>query len=92
MNVWRPKMPNTVKKNTQNNNTFPIIGIARSIVSMSVRIPGMTESDRSGRRTRTTRRAETPPPMPGRSDTSDTTTTKKSMTFHPSLRYDPFSK
>ena len=79
-------MPKTVKKKTHSKRTLPIMGIARMTVPMSVRMPGSTESVRSGRRTRTTRSAEALLPAPGASDTRDTTTTTKSITFQPSRK------
>ena len=86
MNSCSPRMPKTVKKKTHSRMTLPIMGIARMTVPMSVRMPGSTESVRSGRKTRTTRSAEALLPAPGASDTRDTTTTTKSITFQPSRR------
>ena len=85
-NTCRPKMPKMVKKKTHKSMTLAIIGTARIIVPIKTRIPGNMESDRSGRRTRITRRALTFPPIPGSRLTRLTKTTMKSMTFHPSLR------
>ena len=80
-----------MKKKMQKRRTLPIIGMERIIVPMRV-ASGSTESVRSGRKTRMTRSAETFDPMPGTSDTRLTTTTTKSITFHPSFRYASRSK
>mmetsp|Transcript_3121 Transcript_3121/g.13531 ORF Transcript_3121/g.13531 Transcript_3121/m.13531 type:complete len:231 (+) Transcript_3121:5495-6187(+) len=89
MKMLRPKMPKMVKKKMQNSTTLPIMGTDRMIVPMSVRIPGSTERVLSGRSTRITLSALALDPAPGSNDTREITTTMKSITFQPSLRYDP---
>ena len=66
MNSCRPRMPKTVKKKTHSRMTLPIMGIARMTVPMSVRMPGSTESVRSGRGTRDGRGAPRRSPRPAR--------------------------
>mmetsp|Transcript_19633 Transcript_19633/g.63788 ORF Transcript_19633/g.63788 Transcript_19633/m.63788 type:complete len:241 (+) Transcript_19633:960-1682(+) len=87
-----PKMPKIVNKKRLKIMTFPIIGMHCSMVSTSLRIPGMAERVRSGRRTRTILIAEMFPPSTGSKLIQLTTTTRKSKQFHESWRYEVSSR
>ena len=85
-------MPNTVKKNTQKSMTLAIMGIAAIMVPIRTRIPGKIDMARSGLSTLITLSELTPVPIPGMALMMEMTTTAKSITFHPSFRYDVLSR